>query len=105
MVYTHPREILKSATFEKWFDGLRDRQARARIDARIGRLRQGNHGDAKLLPGTGGVYELRIDYGPGYRVYFIQRGTTLAILLCGGDKRTQTSDIEQATDMAMSWKE
>ena len=99
------REIVKSSTFQNWFDGLRDRQARARIDSRIGRLRQGNHGDAKLLAGTGGVYELRIDYGPGYRVYFIQRGTTVAILLCGGDKRSQTSDIAQAADMAKSWKE
>ena len=69
MVYTWSvLEILKSATFTKWFTGLRDRQARARIDARIARLRQGNHGDAKPLKGTGGVYELRIDYGPGYRV-------------------------------------
>ena len=98
-------EVLKSATFTVWFDGLRDRQARARIDARIARLRQGNHGDGKLLKGTGGVYELRIDYGPGYRVYFTQRGTTLAILLCGGDKRTQDKDIERASEMAKEWKE
>jgi putative addiction module killer protein len=97
-------EVLKSATFTKWFDGLRDRQARAKIDARIARLRQGNHGDAKLLKGTGGVYELRIDYGPGYRVYFAQRGTTLAILLCGGDKRTQDADIKRAGEMAKEWK-
>lgn len=97
-------EILKSATFEKWFNGLRDRQARVRIDARIGRLRQGNHGDAKLLAGSGGVYELRIDYGPGYRVYFAQRGVTLAILLCGGDKRTQDADIKRAKAMAQDWK-
>ena len=99
------REILKSATFQKWYGGLRDRQTRARIDSRIGRLRQGNPGDAKLLTGTGGVYELRINYGPGYRVYFIHRGMTIAVLLCGGDKRTQASDITQATEMAKSWKE
>lgn len=105
MVYTQSMlEVLKSATFTKWFDGLRDRQARAKIDARVARLRQGNHGDAKLLKGTGGVYELRIDYGPGYRVYFAQRGTTLAILLCGGDKRTQEADIKRAGEMAKEWK-
>jgi putative addiction module killer protein len=106
MVYTALMlEILKSTTFTKWFSGLRDRQARARIDARIARLRQGNHGDAKLLVGTGGVYELRIDYGPGYRVYFAQRGTALAILLCGGDKRSQGADIKRASAMAQEWKE
>lgn len=98
-------EVLKSAAFQKWFDGLRDRQARARIDARIGRMRQGNCGDAKLLAGTGGVRELRVDYGAGYRVYFVQRGTTLAILLCGGDKRTQDADIRRAAEMAIEWKD
>lgn len=79
-------------------------QARAKIDARIARLRQGNHGDAKLLKGTGGVYELRVGQGPGYRVYLAQRGTTLAILLCGGDKRTQDADVERASEMAKEWK-
>jgi len=96
-------EILKSATFQRWFEGLRDRHARARIDARIGRLRQGHFGDAKLLSGTGGVRELRVDYGPGYRVYFVQRGVTLTILLCGGDKRTQDRDVKRATEMARDW--
>lgn len=88
-----------------WFSGLRDRQARARIDARIARLRQGNRGDAKLLPGTGGVYELRVDYGPGYRVYFSRRGKTLVILLCGGDKRTQDADVKRASEMVKEWQE
>jgi putative addiction module killer protein len=106
MVYTWSvLEILKSATFTKWFTGLRDRQARARIDARIARLRQGNHGDAKPLKGTGGVYELRIDYGPGYRVYYTQRGAVVLVLLCGGDKRSQDADIERASEMAKTWKE
>jgi putative addiction module killer protein len=68
-------------------------------------LRQGNHGDAKPLKGTGGVYELRIDYGPGYRVYYTQRGTVVVVLLCGGDKRTQDADIERASEMAKDWKE
>jgi putative addiction module killer protein len=98
-------EVLQSATFVKWFDGLRDRQARARIDARIARLRQGNRGDAKPLKGTGGVYELRVDYGPGYRVYYTQRGSVVVVLLCGGDKRTQDADIERAREMAKEWKE
>ena len=88
-----------------WFSGLRDRQARARIDARIARLRQGNHGDAKLLPRTGGVCELRVDYGPGYRVYFSRRGKTLVILLCGGDKRTQDADVKRASEMVKEWQE
>ena len=106
MVYTcFTLEVLQSATFVEWFSGLRDRHARARIDARIARLRRGNHGDAKLLPGTGGVYELRVDYGPGYRVYFAQRGKTLVILLCGGDKRTQDADVKRASEMVTDWKQ
>jgi len=77
-------DVLKSATFEAWFSSLRDRQAQARINARIRRLSLGNSGDVK--PVGSGVSELRIDYGPGYRVYFMQRGHILAVLLCGGDK-------------------
>jgi putative addiction module killer protein len=77
----------QAATFEAWFSGLRDHQAQARINARIRRLSLGNPGDVK--PVGSGVSELRIDYGPGYRVYFMQRGDILALLLCGGGKRTQ----------------
>jgi putative addiction module killer protein len=91
-------EIRQTEVYAHWFDGLTDRKARARIDVRIRRLSLGNPGDVK--PVGEGVSELRIDYGPGYRVYFTQRGNTLVILLAGGDKRTQDRDIETALDLA-----
>lgn len=91
-------EIRQTEAYSKWFSGLRDRQARARIDIRIRRLSMGNPGDVK--PVGRGVSELRIDYGPGYRVYFVQCGSTLIILLAGGDKRTQDRDIKTALDIA-----
>lgn len=91
-------EIRQTVVYAQWFDGLRDRRARARIDARIRRLSLGNPGDVK--PVGEGVSELRIDYGPGYRVYFVQRGQTLVILLAGGDKRTQAADIRAAIELA-----
>ena len=104
MVYSiRVREILKSATFDAWLSGLRARQARVRIAARIDRLSLGNPGDLK--PVGSGVSEMRIDYGPGYRVYFIQRGATIVVLLCGGDKRTQAADIKQAMKIAEEWKD
>ncbi len=87
-------EIRQTETYSRWFSSLHDRQARARIDIRIRRLSMGNPGDVKSV--GKGVSELRIDYGPGYRVYFIQRGETLIILLAGGDKRTQDRDIKKA---------
>ena len=96
-------EVLKSSSFETWFDGLRDRQAQARIVARIRRLSLGNPGDVK--PVGAGVSEMRIDYGPGYRLYYLQRGTALAVLLCGGDKRTQKADIRRALEIAKAWKD
>lgn len=95
-------EVLKSATFETWFTGLRDFQAQARINARIRRLSLGNPGDVK--PVGSGVSEMRIDYGPGYRVYYLQRGTIFVVLLCGGDKRTQDADIKRAITIAKDWK-
>jgi len=91
-------EIRQTEVFATWFARLRDRQARARITARIRRLSLGNPGDVR--PVGGGVSEMRIDYGPGYRVYFVQRGEVLVILLCGGDKRTQERDIARALAMA-----
>lgn len=91
-------EIFQTDAYSRWFDGLRDRQARARINVRIRRLSLGNPGDAK--PVGEGVSELRIDYGPGYRVYFVQRGAALIVLLAGGDKRTQDRDIQTALEMA-----
>jgi putative addiction module killer protein len=93
-------EIRQTDTYTDWFAALRDRQARARIDIRIRRLSLGNPGDVK--PVGEGVSELRIDYGPGYRVYFVQRGKTLVVLLAGGSKRTQDSDIKTALELARS---
>ena len=87
-------EIRKTAVFSEWLDGLRDLQARARIQARIGRLEAGNPGDVK--PVGEGVSELRIDYGPGYRVYYTKLGCEVIILLAGGHKRTQNRDIKTA---------
>ena len=93
-------EIRETGIYANWFARLRDRQARARIDVRIRRLSLGNPGDVRLV--GEGVSELRIDYGPGYRVYFVQRGSTVVILLAGGDKRTQEQDIRTAPNLARS---
>jgi putative addiction module killer protein len=94
--------ILKSTTFDAWIKGLADHRAKARIEARIRRLSLGNPGDVK--PVGSGVSEMRIDYGPGYRVYYLQRGEVLVLLLCGGDKRTQDADIRRALAIAAQWK-
>lgn len=91
-------EIRQTEIYSKWFKSLRDSQAQARINIRIRRLSMGNSGDVK--PVGKGVSELRIDYGAGYRVYFIQRGEQLIILLAGGDKRTQDQDIKTALNLA-----
>jgi putative addiction module killer protein len=96
-------ELRKTALFAKWLDGLRDLGARARIQARIERLVAGNPGDVE--PIGEGVSELRIDYGPGYRVYFKKRGRELIILLAGGDKATQTKDIKAALRLARNLTE
>lgn len=96
-------EIIKSDTFDRWLTNLRDRHARLRVQSRIDRLSIGNPGDVK--PVGSGVSELRIDYGPGYRVYFMQRGPVLLVLLAGGDKRTQDADIKHAINIANDWKE
>ena len=91
-------EVRQTAVFAQWFKRLRNRHARARINARIRRLSLGNPGDVRAV--GEGVSELRIDYGPGYRVYFVQQGKSLAILLAGGDKSTQDRDITRARNLA-----
>jgi putative addiction module killer protein len=91
-------EIRKTLEYVKWIDNLRDAQARTRILVRVERLRLSNPGDVK--PVGSGVSELRIDYGPGYRVYFIKQGEILIVLLAGGDKRTQDADIKTALRLA-----
>lgn len=90
--------IVQTETFTNWLSGLDDIQAEQRIVVRIRRLELGSAGDAKSV--GGGVSEMRIDYGPGYRVYFTKRGRTIVILLCGGSKKTQRRDIAAAQKMA-----
>ena len=96
-------EIRKTDRFAQWLDDLRDIQARARVQARIERLAAGNPGDVE--PVGEGVSELRINYGPGYRVYFKKRGQELIILLAGGDKSTQGKDIKTALHLARNLSE
>ena len=90
--------VVKTESFRLWLDGLRDVRAFAKVSARIVRMQQGNFGDVK--PAGEGVSEMRIDYGPGYRVYFVQRGLELVILLGGGDKSSQSRDIAAAKRLA-----
>jgi putative addiction module killer protein len=87
-------EIRKTETYARWLDGLHDIHARARVQVRVERLAAGNPGDVR--PVGEGVSEMRIDYGPGYRVYYTQRGREVVVLLAGGDKRTQITDIKTA---------
>jgi putative addiction module killer protein len=96
-------QVRQTEAYAKWFAGLRDRVARARIDIRIRRLSLGNSGDAK--PVGDGVSELRVDHGPGYRVYFIQHGEVVIVLLAGGNKSTQENDIRRAKSLAKDFKE
>lgn len=91
-------EVRQTGIFRDWLDGLADRRAGERIAQRIVRLQSGLFGDVQ--PVGGGLSELRVDYGPGYRVYFVQRGSVLIVLLCGGDKRSQTRDIARARKLA-----
>jgi putative addiction module killer protein len=91
-------EIRETEIYSRWFKSLRDREAKARINIRIRRLSMGNAGD--VIPIGKGVSELRIDYGAGYRVYFVQRGDKLIVLLAGGDKRTQDRDIKIALNLS-----
>jgi len=96
------REIVTSSVFDAWLRGLRDRQTRARIVARIERLGLGNPGDVK--PVGNGISEMRLNYGPGYRVYYQHRGEVLIVVLAGGDKSTQAADIARAKEIAALWK-
>ena len=104
-----PRELLAYRTlegripFNEWLDDLDDQNIVARVLARLARVRLGNLGDCKSA--GEGVFELRVDYGPGYRVYFAQKGRTLVILLCGGDKRTQDKDIQRAKQYWHDYKQ
>jgi putative addiction module killer protein len=91
-------EVRQTKEFAAWFKRLRDRQAQTRILVRIDRLSLGNPGDVRAV--GEGVSELRIDYGPGYRIYFVRRGAALIVLLAGGDKRTQAADIAEALALA-----
>jgi putative addiction module killer protein len=91
-------EVRQTEEFALWLRRLRDANAVARIVARIRRMEFGNLGDSKSL--RGGLMEMRIDYGPGYRVYYVRRGAEIMILLCAGDKRTQQRDIKRARELA-----
>lgn len=95
-------EIIKSDTFDAWLRSLRDRQAKARIEVRIRRLSLDNPGQYRSL--KSGINELKIDYGPGYRVYYASRNQTLLLLLCGGDKATQDQDIKTALRILKQWE-
>ena len=88
--------VRQTETFKKWLTGLKDTKAKARIQVRIDRAALGNLGDHKFFEGIG---EMRIDYGPGYRVYFVQEGRAIVLLLSGGDKSTQEKDIQKALKM------
>lgn len=92
-------EVRQTTRFSTWLAGLRDERARSRILKRLDRAKDGNLGD--VAPVGGSVSEMRIFYGPGYRVYFVQRGSELIVLLCGGDKSSQAADIEEAKALAM----
>jgi len=89
--------------FSEWFDCLGDIRAQQRIDARLARIRVGNFGDAKAV--GDGVLELRLDFGPGYRIYFGQEGRTIVVLLCGGDKSSQKRDIKKAKQFWLNYQE
>ncbi|MGA7107108.1 MAG: type II toxin-antitoxin system RelE/ParE family toxin [Terracidiphilus sp.] len=96
-------EFKQTETFRKWRIRLKDQRIRVLIASRLDRVAFGNAGDAK--PVGQGISELRIDYGPGYRIYFMKRGNTIIILLCGGDKSTQAKDIQTAKRLAKEWRE
>jgi putative addiction module killer protein len=94
-------EIRKTQLYQQWFDGLRDKATRLRLEVRVRRLSLGNPGQHRVL--TGGVTEMKLDFGPGYRVYYTQRGNEL-LLLVGGNKSTQQRDIDTALQLAKEWQ-
>jgi putative addiction module killer protein len=96
-------QVRRTEEFAVWLGGLKDKQGRAKILARIDRLEDGNPGKTRSV--GAGVVEMKIDFGPGYRVYYIQRGQSLILLLCGGDKNTQANDIKRAKALAAQWTE
>lgn len=95
-------EVIQSTTFRRWVRRLRDRRAVARINARLRNVSIGNLGDTTSV--GDGVFEMRIHYGPGYRLYFLREGSAVIILLCGGDKDSQSRDIERARSLAREWR-
>ncbi len=103
MGYTHHMQIEQTEVYLEWINALKDRAGRARIQVRVDRLVHGNPGKHRNL--TEGVSELKIDFGPGYRVYYTQRGARLLLLLAGGDKTTQQKDIETAIALARHFQE
>ena len=96
-------EFKQTETFRRWRTRLKDERTRVLIASRLDRLAFGNAGDVR--PVGQGISELRIDYGPGYRIYFQERGSTIIILLCGGDKSTQANDIKTAKRLSSEWSE
>jgi len=91
-------QVYETEVYTKWFNSLKDERVKARIDKRIDRAKYGNFGDWKTE--TGEVRAMRIDYGPGYRLYYVIRGNRIIVLLCGGDKRNQNADIKKAVELA-----
>jgi putative addiction module killer protein len=96
-------QVRRTEEFAAWLSGLRDKQGRAKILVRIDRLEDGNPGKTRSV--GAGVVEMKIDFGPGYRVYYIQRGQLIILLLCGGEKSTQANDIKRAKSLAGQWDE
>ncbi|EMY1531116.1 type II toxin-antitoxin system RelE/ParE family toxin [Salmonella enterica subsp. enterica serovar Wedding] len=97
------KEIIRSETFSDWLLSLKDSRAKARVLARIDRMKMGNFGDSE--PIGDGLSKALIHYGPGYRVYFMQQGEVVVVLLCGGDKNSQSKDIKKAKQIAKAWRE
>lgn len=96
-------DVIQSDEFKAWHSGLRDPISRVRIAARLRLAEQGNLGDWKSL--RDGISEMRVDVGPGYRIYFTRKGNTVIVLLCGGDKRKQDADIRRAIELTKRWKD